>query len=75
MEPYINKYLFDVDRGLLIFDNAPMHTWKDIENIFINKNKRLVYIPKGLKPILQPLDISINNLFKKEFRKNKLNIL
>ena len=46
-------------RGLLIFDNALMHTWKYIENIFINKNKGLVYIPKGLTSILQSLDISI----------------
>ena len=64
-EPYINKHKFDMGRALLIFDNAPMHTGKDIENIFINKNKRLVYIPKGLTSILQPLDIAINNLFKK----------
>ena len=58
-EPYINKHIFDMGRGLLIFDNAPMHTWKYIENIFINKNKGLVYIPKGLTSILQSLDISI----------------
>ena len=46
-EPYINKHIFDMGRGLLIFDNAPMYTGKDIENIFINKNKRLRYIPKS----------------------------
>ena len=57
--PYINKHIFDMGRGLLIFDNALMHTWKYIENIFINKNKGLVYIPKGLTSILQSLDISI----------------
>ena len=33
-EPYINKHIFDMGRGLLIFDNAPIHTGKDIENIF-----------------------------------------
>ena len=36
-----------------------------INNLFINNNKRLVYIPKSLTSILQTLDISINNLFKK----------
>ena len=64
-EPYINKHIFDMDRSLFIFDNAPMHTGKDIENMFINNNKRLLYIPKDLTSILQPLDISINYLFKK----------
>ena len=64
-ESYINKHIFDMSRGLLIFNNAPMHTEKDIENMFINKNKRLVYILKGFTSIFQPLDISINNLFKK----------
>ena len=47
-EPYINKHLFDMGRGLLVFDNATMNKGKDIENIFININERLVYIPKGL---------------------------
>ena len=64
-EPYINRHIFDMGRALLIFDHAPMSIEKDIENLLINKNKKLIYIPKGLTSILQPLDISINNLFKK----------
>ena len=52
-----------------------MNTGKVIENNFINKNKRLVYIRKGLTSILHPLDISIKKFLKKEFRKNILNIL
>ena len=35
-------------RGVFIFDNSPMYTSIDIKNIFIIKNGRLVYIPKGL---------------------------
>ena len=37
-ESYINKHIFDMGRGLLIFDNVPMHTRKDIENM-LNKTK------------------------------------
>lgn len=74
-EPYINKHIFYMRRGLLKFDNAPIHSGRDIENMFINKNKRFVYVPKGLTSILEPLDTLINNFLKKVFRKNKLNIL
>ena len=41
-ELYIDKHILDMGRDLLIFDNVPIHAGKDIENMFINKNKGLV---------------------------------
>ena len=57
---------------LVVFiDNPNGRIYKNLNNNlyvkqkYLNNNKRLVYIPKGLTSILQTLDIQINNLFKK----------
>ena len=50
-----------------------MHTSDYIINLFKNGRKKLVFIPSGLTWILQPLDVSCNNLFKSGIRNEYIN--
>ena len=49
-------------------DSAPVHISEEIKNLYLSNNKRLLFIPSGLTSVLQPLDVSINKLFKEEVR-------
>ena len=55
-------------RWLLIMDSAPVHISEEIKNLYLSNNKRLLFIPPGLTSVLQPLDLSINKLFKEGIR-------
>lgn len=68
--PYIkNKLLSLNDKSLIIFDGAPWHTIKEINDLFNIKNKQLVIIPPDLTNILQPVDICIKSLINNELQK------
>ena len=57
-----------MDHSLLIMDSAPAHITEEIKNLYLSNNKRLLFIPSGLTIVLQPLDVTINKLFKKGIR-------
>ena len=71
--PYISEHLFSQGYALFIMDKATMHTSDYIINLFRNERKKLVFIPSGLTSILQPLDVSCNNLFKSGIRNEYIN--
>ena len=57
-----------LENTLLIFDSAPMHTSLEVLKYISNKKINYVLVPKGLTPILQPLDVSINKPFKEAMK-------
>ena len=67
-QTFITKHLFSMGRSLLIMDSAPVHISEEIKNLYLSNNKRLLFIPPGLTSVLQPLDLSINKLFKEGIR-------
>ena len=50
--------------GYLIMDIATSHYDNNIIKKFANENKFISFIPSGLTRYLQPLDISVNKVFK-----------
>ena len=82
MENYINTvyldYLFEVTgnkdfASILILDSATMHLIAEEFNPYTKNNIYEVFIPRGLTPVCQPLDININKIFKDEMKKLYLN--
>ena len=64
-----NKYLNSKDLltdGVVyrIMDKATFHYDSDILQKFTNENKFISFIPSGLTRYLQPLDVSVNKIFK-----------
>ena len=49
-------------------DSAPVHISEEIKILYLSNKKRLLFIPPGLTNVLQPLDVTINNLFKEGIR-------
>ena len=64
IEKYISKHLFDKSQSLIVLDKAPIHTSEEVIKYYKKGNKKLVFIPSGLNPVLQPLEITVNKLFK-----------
>ena len=58
---------------LLVLDKAPTHTNKKVIDKFNSMQTQYVYIPSGLTPYLQPLDIGINKPFKTRIKNSYLN--
>ena len=56
-------------------DKASSHISKESINFLVENNITYNLIPSGLTPILQPLDISINKVFKDSIKnfKSQLN--
>ena len=45
-----------------------MNISKELIKNYKKDNKKFVFLPSGLTPVLQPLDITVNKLFKDGFR-------
>lgn len=63
---YFNN--IQLENTLLIFDSAPMHCSLEVLKYLCNKKINYVLIPKGLTPILQPLNVNINKPFKEAIK-------
>ena len=57
-----------LENTLLIFDSAPMHTSLEVLKYISNKKLTMCWFQKGLTPILQTLDVSINKPFKEAMK-------
>ena len=55
---------------MLILDCATMHLVDEYFNTFFKYNINEFYVPKGLTPVSQPLDMTINKLIKDEMKDN-----
>ena len=66
IEKYISKHIFAIGQSLIVLDKAPMHISKELIKYYKKGNKKLVFISSI--PVLQPLDITVNKLFKDGFR-------
>lgn len=64
------------NKCLLILDKEPSHCSYEAINFLKENNVNFTFIPAGMTPICQPLDIGINNVFKDNikllFEKNSL---
>lgn len=60
----------NLSETLLILDHDTMHNAISIQKILSDKKINYVFIPKVLTSILQPLDVSINKVFKEWIRRN-----
>ena len=49
-------------------DSSHVHISEEIKNLNLSNNKRLLFMPPGLTSVLQPLNVSINKLFKDGIR-------
>ena len=63
---YFNN--IQLENTLLIFDSTPIHFSLEVLKYLYNKEINYVLIPRGLTPILQPLDVSINKSFKEAMK-------
>jgi hypothetical protein len=55
-------------RALLILDKYSVHRMESFRNQLASSSCDAIYIPGGLTPILQPLDIAVNKPFKDHIR-------
>jgi len=55
--------------SVLLLDQHPSHTGDFIEKEAKDKNIKLIYVPAGMTPTCQPLDIKINGILKSHARK------
>ena len=68
-EIYIKYQLSTKKKCLLIYDQAPSHKNDEIIAYMNNNNLNYLFIPAGLTSKLQPLDISVNKVFKNSYKK------
>ena len=61
--------IIDKKKCLLIYDQAPSHKNDEIIAYMNNNNLNYLFIPAGLTSKLQPLDISVNKVFKNSYKK------
>ena len=61
--------IIDKKKCLLIYDQAPSHKNDEIIAYMNNNNLNHLFIPAGLTSKLQPLDISVNKVFKNSYKK------
>lgn len=50
-------------------DQAPSHKTDEIIQFMYNNNVEYKFIPAGLTSKLQPLDLSVNKVFKNSYKK------
>ena len=70
-------YIYDVTRSkefesMLILVCATIHLVNDEFNPFFKYNINSIYVPKGLTPVCQPLDMTINKLIKDKMKRQYL---
>ena len=66
---WFNKYPFrNIEQTILFFDKSTSHFNEEIKKIF--KDNKCLYrlIPPGLTSYCQPLDLSINNIFRESIK-------
>jgi transposase-like protein len=74
MERYIDAVLFPFmlrhpgERALLLLDSFSVHLNEGVKDKLRNAGFDLLFIPKGMTGILQPLDIAVNKPFKDRLR-------
>ena len=71
-EKKLRKYmdsLGDMVPNLLIMDQASMHITEDIIKEIEKYDTEIIFIPKDMTRVLQPLDVTINKPFKTLIRK------
>lgn len=56
-------------KSILLLDQFTVHTSEFIINIAKEYNIELIYVPKGMTAIFQPLDVSINGILKQKAKK------
>ena len=67
--PYVGK-----NKSFLILDSYIAHYCKEVQDYLKrHPNIHLAVIPGGLTPILQPLDFSVNSIFKRYFKESSQN--
>ena len=57
-----------MDKCLLIFDMASSHISESSLDLIKKLNINYLTIPSGMTPYCQPLDISVNKIFKDNIR-------
>lgn len=75
-EVYLPYQKFIWENCLLILDNSTTHNSKESLKILKEYNVNYSFIPPGMTPECQPLDISVNRIFKSQikqkFEENRL---
>ena len=61
---YIPYQNYIMEKCLLVLDMATCHVSKEALNFLDNLNISYIIIPPGMTPYCQPLDVSVNKLFK-----------
>ena len=59
-------------RSLLVYDVFEAHMTESVKAAIARENTNLADIPGGLTSLLQPLDVSLNKLFKDNVRKRRM---
>lgn len=68
-EKYINSFNLELDdKSMVILDKVNSHLSTDFINEINAKNTLFKYIPAGLTPFVQPLDVCINAPCKKSLK-------
>ena len=62
-----NRVISNSINKIVIMDRATSHYHHDLVKLFKENNSRYLLIPPGLTPFIQPLDVSINDLLKKNY--------
>lgn len=65
---YLLFHIFISETCLLILDNATAHNSKESLKILKEYNVKYLFIPPGMTPERQPLDISVNRIFKSQIK-------
>lgn len=62
----IAPYLGKNTRSILILDSATPHVSKEVKDVLKGLNTEKLIIPEGCTTVLQPVDLGINSLLKRE---------
>ena len=54
------------ENSVLLLDNFDSHTTDNVKQYAKNKNIHLIYVPNGMTPIFQPLDVKLNGIIKEK---------
>lgn len=59
-----------LNKGLLIVDNHKVHTYDKLIDDLKKISYEILYLPPNTTDLLQPLDLSINRIYKKNIKTN-----